>query len=254
MSQRNPMNDRYQSDAPKGQTKKSAASMKPKSKAASSVYVRSAKKTPQERKAERKAERAKQAELNSKYYNPPTEEYKRLRRWWWIALIAAIVFTVLGLFAPQIFPGMRNAQWGFIVPAYACIIIALWLDLSKIRKVRQAYQIEMAKKDAKIARRHKVTYAANLEAAKRDAEKAARPGLITRIGMKFGMKKRGEEEVASAEPSAEEVADAAAQAKAEEDARKPIAQLKAEREAEKKAEREAERAAESSDEAKASEN
>lgn len=48
MSQRNPMNDRYQNDIP-GQTKKSAASLKPKSKAASSVYVRSSAKTPKEK-------------------------------------------------------------------------------------------------------------------------------------------------------------------------------------------------------------
>ena len=39
MSQRNPMNDRYQQEH-KGQTKKSAASAKPKSRAANSVYVK----------------------------------------------------------------------------------------------------------------------------------------------------------------------------------------------------------------------
>ncbi|MFR3273438.1 MAG: hypothetical protein ACLTQI_06310 [Slackia sp.] len=47
MSQRNPMNDRYQSDV-KGQTKKSAASMKPKSKAAASVYIKPSGHTPGE--------------------------------------------------------------------------------------------------------------------------------------------------------------------------------------------------------------
>ena len=42
MSQRNPMNDRYRDteNAPKGKTKKSAASAKPSSKAGASVYVR----------------------------------------------------------------------------------------------------------------------------------------------------------------------------------------------------------------------
>ena len=39
MSQRNPMNERYQSDKRQGTTRKSAASAKPKSKAASSVTV-----------------------------------------------------------------------------------------------------------------------------------------------------------------------------------------------------------------------
>ena len=67
MSTRNPMNDRYQTDGPKGQTKKSASSLKPKSKAASSVYVKSTQKTPQEKKAAQKAARQKQAELDRKY-------------------------------------------------------------------------------------------------------------------------------------------------------------------------------------------
>ena len=39
MSQRNPMNDRYQTDEHRGQTRKSAASAKPKTKAASSVRM-----------------------------------------------------------------------------------------------------------------------------------------------------------------------------------------------------------------------
>ena len=64
MSQRNPMNERYQGEAPKGQTKKSASSMKPKTKAASSVYVRPAEKTPQEKKAIRREQRQKQRELD----------------------------------------------------------------------------------------------------------------------------------------------------------------------------------------------
>jgi hypothetical protein len=79
MSQRNPMNDRYQSEDRKGLTRKSAASLKPKSKAAASVRIETKTKTPQQKKAEKKAERAKQAELDRQYYNPPTEEYKLLR-------------------------------------------------------------------------------------------------------------------------------------------------------------------------------
>ena len=52
MSTRNPMNDRYQTDGPKGPDQEiSCSSLKPKSKAASSVYVKSTQKTPQEKKA-----------------------------------------------------------------------------------------------------------------------------------------------------------------------------------------------------------
>ena len=52
MSQRNPMNDRYQTDEHRGQTRKSAAAMKPKSKAAASVRVQPKEKTKQQKKAE----------------------------------------------------------------------------------------------------------------------------------------------------------------------------------------------------------
>ena len=55
MSQRNPMNERYTSEERTGTTRKSAASAKPKAKAAASVTVKSAKKTPEQRKAEEKA-------------------------------------------------------------------------------------------------------------------------------------------------------------------------------------------------------
>ena len=72
MTQRNPMNERYQSEDRKGATRKSAASAKPVSKAASSVRIESTKKTPQQKKAERKQQRAKDAERDRQFYNPPT--------------------------------------------------------------------------------------------------------------------------------------------------------------------------------------
>ena len=57
MSQRNPMNERYQSEDHQGKTRKSAASAKPKSKAAASVVVQTSSKTPQQKKADAKAAR-----------------------------------------------------------------------------------------------------------------------------------------------------------------------------------------------------
>ena len=222
MSQRNPMNDRYQSDV-KGQTKKSAASMKPKSKAAASVYIKPSGHTPQEKKAIKKQQRAKQAELDRMFYNPPTERYKKLRRIWWFCLIAAIVLTVLGMVLPNLFPGAVWASWGCIIPAYAFIIAAVWLDFSKIRKVRREYQMEMMKKHPKQVKEHLVTNANNQRAAEKEAareeKKKARPRRF--FGKKEEARKQAEEE--------------AAKAKEREDASKPIAQLKAEREAAKKA-------------------
>lgn len=238
MTQRNPMNERYQGEPPKGQTKKSAASAKPKSKAASSVYVRSTEKSPKEKKEMQRKQRSRQAELDRMYYNPPTAEYKKLRRLWWIFLVAAIVLTALGMFAPQWIPGAEGVQWVCIVPAYACIIAALWLDFSKIRKVRRAYQLEMLKKNPKQIKKHATTHAANVRAEQKETDRAAKPGIGERIGKVFGMKKSGQEAegIAADEGSDQIGSDAKTQTKADEDARKTIAQLKAEREAERKAE------------------
>lgn len=234
MSQRNPMNDRYQSDI-KGQTKKSAASAKPKSKAAASVYIKPSGHTPQEKKAIKKQQRAKQAELDRMFYNPPTEKYKKLRRIWWFCLIAAIVLTVLGMLLPNMLPGETWVSWVCIIPAYAFIIAAVWLDFSKIRKVRREYQMEMMKKHPKQVKEHLVTNANNQRAAEKEAAREEKKKA--RSGRFFG-KKEEEEPKVSAEEAQKQAEEEAAKAKEREDASKPIAQLKAEREAAKKAEKE----------------
>ena len=131
------MNDRYQDEGPKGTTRKSAASAKPKSKAAASVHIQSSTKTPQERKAEqkarRKAERAKQNELDRKYYNPPTAEYKRLRRLWWVVLIAAVLMVALSWFARSWEPAWIS--YVTLGSSYVLIILAFYLDFSKTPQV-----------------------------------------------------------------------------------------------------------------------
>ncbi len=167
MSQRNPMNDRYQTDEHKGQTRKSAAAMKPKSKAASSVRVQPTQKTPQQKKAAKKAERAKQTEIDRKYYNPPTPQYKKLRKVWWGLLIGAIVFTALSFLGRSLMPEV--ATYVMLGLAYACIIGALYVDFSKIRKVRRAYQEEMESGKSKEQR----AFEKQQKAAQRAAEQAA---------------------------------------------------------------------------------
>lgn len=168
------MNDRYQTDNVKGQTKKSAASLKPKSKAATSVYVKSTQKTPKEQREARREQQRKVRELERKYYDPPTPEYKRLRTIWWIVLGASIVLTILAMLgSTYIWPGNETLTWACLIPAYGGIIVALWLDFSKIRKVRMKYQEEMLKKHPKEAKKHPATAAANKAAAKKEAEREA---------------------------------------------------------------------------------
>ena len=165
MSQRNPLNDRYNTDEKLGQTRKSAASMKPKSKAASSVRLEptteSKKEKKQERKARERAERAKQAELDRKYYNPPTAEFKRTKRLWWGLLIAAVVFTALSWLVQSHVPD--PVAFGLLITAYLCIFGALYVDIRKVRKLRREYQAEMESKKSK-----------ELHAAQKQARAAAK--------------------------------------------------------------------------------
>ncbi len=139
------MNERYSTDKHVGVSRKSAASAKPKNKAAASVTVGSRKKTPQERKAEQKAARReateKQREIDRKYYKPDTERYKKLRRLWWICLVAGVVSVIIAYVLRTVEP-----QWiptAALILAYAFIIFAFYLDFSKIRKERRAYQQKM---------------------------------------------------------------------------------------------------------------
>lgn len=150
MSQRNPMNDRYQTEEHQGKTRKSAASMKPKTKAASSVRIKPVEKTKQQKKAEKKVERSKQAQLERKYYNPPTAEYKRLRKIWWALLIGAIVMVALSWLGRGILPEM--VTYVTLGLAYVCIIGALYVDFSKIRKARRRYAEEMEARKSKEVR------------------------------------------------------------------------------------------------------
>lgn len=145
MSQRNPMNERYTAEDRTGKTRKSAASAKPKTKAAASVRMEPTKKTPQQKKAEEKARRkqeaAKQRELDAKYYKPDTERYKKLRRAWWLCLIGAAVCTIVSFVFQASMP--VYLAFGILMAAYLFIILAFYIDLSKIKKERRAYQERM---------------------------------------------------------------------------------------------------------------
>ena len=196
MSQRNFQNERYSDEnAGHGSTRKSAASAKPKTKAASSVTVKSAKKTPEQRRAAqkqaRKEARAEQRRIDRKYYNPDTERYKTLRRLWWGCLIGAIGCTAVSWFTREADPSWLSMA--FMVVAYALIIGAFYIDFSKIRKERAAFQERMLK----------------LEADQAKAEKAA-----ARAERQAQGKQKGSGKNASRNPKAIEKAKAANEAEA----------------------------------------
>lgn len=198
MSQRNPMNDRYQTDDNKGKTRKSAASAKPKTKAASSVRIQSTEKTPQQKKAAKKAERSKQQEVDRKYYNPPTAEYKKWRKIWWIMLIAAIVATALSFLVRS---WIDNEAVSLVIlgVGYAGIIGALVIDFTKIRKIRQEYQAEMqakvSKEERAVQKKEKAAELAAKKAAEEKSQEAKdeedspisrRKGLFSFSGLRSG--------------------------------------------------------------------
>lgn len=151
MSQRNNTNAAAEERVSTGSTRKSAASAKPKAKAHANVTIKSAKKTPEQRKAEqkqaRREAREEQRRLDRKYYTPDTDRYKMLRRLWWGCLIGAVASTAVSWFVRDLEPAWLTMV--FMVLAYALIIAAFYLDYSKIRKERLAYQDRMIKLEEK---------------------------------------------------------------------------------------------------------
>ncbi len=153
-----------------GHTRKSAASAKPKSKAAASVTIKKSTKTPEQKKAAQKQARAEaraeRKRIDRMYYNPDTERYKKLRRLWWGSLIGAVVSTAISWVTRNMEP--TGISMFFMLLAYALIIAAFYLDFSKIRKERQAYQERMLALEGKKKKEEKAA-----ARAARAAEKAA---------------------------------------------------------------------------------
>lgn len=177
MSQRNPMNERYQGDGHTGKTRKSAASAKPKKEVAGTVVVKTSRQTPKERKAEqkeaRKKEQERQRELDKKYYKPDTEQYKKLRRIWWIALIGAVLCVA----ASWLLRGVQP-EWIAMVAllgAYGLIIFAFYIDFSKIRKERKLYQEKMVALELEEERKRRHSSQKNGQNGKKGAKSAKDP-------------------------------------------------------------------------------
>ena len=221
------MNERYTSEERTGVTRKSAASAKPKSKAAASVTVNSAKKTPEQRKAAEKAARkeaaAKQREVERKYYKPDTPRYKRLRAIWWVMLIAAIGCTTLSFVGQGALPQWLSVTT--LIAAYVFIIGAFVLDFWKIKKERVAYQERMLALEEQQKREEKAAERAARAASKKGKKRSASavqtaPADEDETGSEevrpqkrgiAGLLGRGRAAVASTEPAEDAAAEGVAQ-------------------------------------------
>lgn len=175
MTQRNPMNERYQSEERTGKTRKSASAAKPTSKAGATTRD-PLPKTKKEKKAEarerERKEMEKARELGVSSENMPTVQYRNLRRQYWACLIGAIVCTALSfMFTNMSEPWSNYSMWCLIL-AYVLIIMALYIDLSKIRKLRKGYTQEVARGKSKAARREQKARAAEKRAQQKEAAAA----------------------------------------------------------------------------------
>lgn len=167
MTQRSYNNPRNLGDGPKGQTRRSASSAKPKRAAASSVYVKQP-----SAKEKRKQEEAKQQEKAARSaandaaamakVQTLIDEYGKWRRVWIALVVVAVVAVALSWAASYFlaegqaleqFAGMRNTVTVVtMVIGYAGIIAAIVVDMRHMRPLRKAqeatYRREKASKKA----------------------------------------------------------------------------------------------------------
>jgi len=136
MARRSPTNERYQkSTAPAGKTRRSAASAKPKrsgeSDSAPVKSTGSAKSKPGPTRAGFSA-------------HPPTDEYRKIRRVWWVFMGTAVVLSTASWWIWRQ-PVDRNIGTAVLALAYASIGVAIWIDWTKMRPMRQQWAKEQSK-------------------------------------------------------------------------------------------------------------
>lgn len=205
MTQRNPMNERYQNTGEKkpGKTRKSAASAKPTTKAASSVHIEGKAPKPKGRfaRAQRQAQQPKKSNSSQdRYFQPDTPEYRKWRRIWWGLIIVALAFTSLSFFATGLFAS-RAPMYAMLGVGYAALIAAIIIDVTKVRKIRNAAASSGSKsKVSKKQRKAEEARRAEEAARAKEAEEAKRAAKAEKKSRSlFGKKKEGDSASENAE-------------------------------------------------------
>lgn len=130
MTRRGAQNPRYQKGKEIGKTRKSAASAKPKR---ASGDTGSASSAPQKKK--------------SRFFQPlpvpDTPQFKFWRRIWMGLLVAALVFSLGAWWGQNNLSGPINTV--SLVAAYTSIFGAVYIDVTKIRRMRKEYAAELDK-------------------------------------------------------------------------------------------------------------
>ncbi|MBQ9022060.1 MAG: hypothetical protein IJ113_08665 [Eggerthellaceae bacterium] len=222
MSQRNPLNERYQNadEKPVGKTRKSAASAKPVTKAASSVRIpgkveepkglfaratakanksQAVKDNKKKQASKETVERRKEQALRSKYYSPDTPEYKKWKKVWWGMLGAALVSTVISFYLSGRGDDYVNVSFVFIGLSYVLLLLAIIFDFTYLRRLRNEYQDRMIafEKSKKKSAIRKEEAAAARKAAK-EAEENPEPEEERKLFRGLFTRKRASDAVASA--------------------------------------------------------
>ena len=148
MARRSAQNPRYQKDK-LGTTRKSAASAKPKRSSGETGSSSTSSKSSSGEKPK------------SRFFKPlpvpETPAYKRWRQIWFGLLIGAVVFSIVAFLqqGTQVGPTVLIAgnevgvQDVALVAAYACIISAVYIDVTKIRRMRKELADELDAKGSK---------------------------------------------------------------------------------------------------------
>ena len=115
-----------------------------------------------ERKAAEKASVA-----QSLFEDTPT--YKRLRRYWWVALGTAIACTAASFVVQTYAKDLQGVAMALMIIAYSAIIVAFYLDLGKIRKERKIFNASVVTSKSKEARREQKRLRAEQRAQQEEA-------------------------------------------------------------------------------------
>lgn len=219
MSQRNPMNERYQSDEKLGKTRKSASAAKPVTRAASTTSA-PAPKTKKQKRAEARAreekEMQKAREMGVDSNNMPTTQYHTLRRQYWICLIGAIIATAVSFLFSTMESPWSDYSMGCLILAYILIIGALYIDMAKLRKIRKGYNAQVMHGKSKADRKLQKERAAKAREQKKEAEEAyaaAKEAGATQESKSFGDRVKGWFSTDKAKKAKEDLQDKAEQVK-----------------------------------------
>lgn len=126
---------------------KSAASLKPTTKAAASVEVRDGRSASSKIRSDKKHIRDEDLRRQYSTYHVPTSNYKRYRTVWVIAVAIAVVFFILAMGSREISPS-ETLPFVFLFIADMSLVFAFIVNWKLIKPERKRYEQDTIK-DAK---------------------------------------------------------------------------------------------------------